>query len=72
SGGKVIGTAAIALGTSSLNEELRRKFPDNLYIAFHVAVTNHSPDACLANAPRLRPWQEASAEIIARKKGDAV
>jgi hypothetical protein len=67
-GGHVIGTAAIALGTSSLNEELRRRFPDNLYIALHVAVTNHNPDACPANAPRLRPWQEASAEVIARKK----
>jgi hypothetical protein len=65
-GGHVIGTAAIALGTSSLNEELWRRFPDNLYITFHVAVTNHNPDACPANAPRLRPWQEASAEIIAR------
>jgi hypothetical protein len=70
-GGHVIGTAAIALGTSSLNEELRRRFSDNLYIAFHVAVTNHNSDACPANAPRLRPWQEASAEIIARKKGEA-
>lgn len=66
SGGHVIGTAAIALGTSSLNDELRRRFPDNLYIAFHVAVTHHNPDACPANAPKLRPWQEASAEIIAR------
>jgi hypothetical protein len=65
-GGHVIGTAAIALGTSSLNEELRCRFPNNLYIAFHVAVTNHNPDACPANAPGLRPWQEASAEIIAR------
>lgn len=65
-GGHVIGTAAIALGTSPLNEELRRRFPDNLYIAFHVAVTHHDPDACPANVPRLRPWQEASAEIIAR------
>lgn len=67
-GGHVIGTAAIALGTSSLNEELRRRFPRNLYIAFHVAVTNHNPDACPANAPQLRPWQEASAEIMARLK----
>lgn len=66
SGGKVVGTAAIALGTSSLNEELRRRFPDNLYITFHVAVTNHNPDACPENVPRLRPWQEASAEIITR------
>ena len=65
-GGHVIGTAAIALGTSPLNEELQRRFPDNLYIAFHVAVTNHNPDACPTNAPRLRPWQEANAEIIAR------
>lgn len=65
-GGHVIGTAAIALGISSLNEELRRRFPRNLYIAFHVAVTNHNPDACPANAPQLRPWQEASAEIMAR------
>ncbi len=65
-GGHVIGTAAIALGTSPLNEELRRRFPDNLYIAFHVAVTNHNPDACPANAIGLRPWQEASAESIAR------
>lgn len=66
SGGHVIGTAAIALGTSSLNEALRRKFSDNLYIAFHVDVTHHNPDACPAYAPRLRLWQEASAEIIAR------
>lgn len=65
-GGHVIGTAAIALGTSPLNEELRNRFSDNLYIAFHVAVTNHNPDACPANAPGLRPWQEANAEIIAR------
>lgn len=65
-GGHVIGTAAIALGTSSLNEELWRRFPDNLYNTFHVAVTNHNPDACPANAPNLRPWQEASAEIVAR------
>lgn len=65
-GGHVIGTAAIALGTSPLNEELRSRFSDNLYIAFHVAVTNHNPDACPTNAPRLRPWQEANAEIIAR------
>ena len=65
-GGHVIGTAAIALGTSPLNEKLQSRFSDNLYIAFHVAVTNHNPDACPANAPRLRPWQEASAEIIAR------
>ncbi|WP_107561833.1 hypothetical protein [Candidatus Methylomirabilis limnetica] len=65
-GGNVIGTAAIALGTSPINEELRSRFSDNLYIAFHVAVTNHNPDACPANAPRLRPWQEANAEIIAR------
>ncbi len=65
-GGNVIGTAAIALGTSPLNEELRSRFSDNLYIAFHVAVTNHNPDACPTNAPRLRPWQEANAEIIAR------
>ncbi len=65
-GGHVIGTAAIALGTSPLNEELRNRFPDNLYIAFHVAVTNHNPDACPTNAPGLRPWQEASAESIAR------
>ena len=65
-GGHVIGTAAVALGISTLNEELRRRFPRNLYIAFHVAVTNHNPDACPANAPRLRPWQEASAEIMAR------
>jgi hypothetical protein len=65
-GGHVIGTAAIALGTSPINEELRSRFSDNLYIAFHVAVTNHNPDACPANAPRLRPWQEANAEIIAR------
>jgi len=65
-GGHVIGTAAIALGTSPLNDELRSRFSDNLYIAFHVAVTNHNPDACPANAPRLRPWQEANAEIIAR------
>ena len=65
-GGHVIGTAAIALGTSPLNEELRNRFPDNLYIAFHVAVTNHNPDACPENAPGLRPWQEANAEIIAR------
>lgn len=68
-GGHVIGTAAIALGTSSLNEALRRKFPDNLYVAFHVAVTHHTPDACPANAPALRPWQEASAESIARLRG---
>ncbi|MDE2060296.1 MAG: hypothetical protein KGL31_08220 [candidate division NC10 bacterium] len=68
-GGQIIGTAAIALGTSSLNAELRRRFPDNLYIAFHVAVTNHNPDACPANASALRPWQEASAEIIARLRG---
>lgn len=66
SGGHVIGTAVIALGTSSLNETLWQKFADNLYVAFHVAVTHHYPDACPANAPRLRPWQEASAEIIAR------
>lgn len=65
-GGHVIGTAAIALGTSPLNDELRRRFSDNLYIGFHVAVTNHNPDACPANAPGLRPWQEANAEIIAR------
>lgn len=65
-GGHVIGTAAIALGTSSLNEELRRRFPDNLYLTFHVAVTHHNPDACPANAPGLRPWHEASAESIAR------
>lgn len=66
SGGHVIGTAAIALGTSPLNEELRRRFPDNLYITFHADVTHHNPDDCPANAPRLRPWQEASTEIIAR------
>jgi hypothetical protein len=66
SGGHVIGTAAIALGTSSFNEMLWRTFADTLYIAFHVAVTHHNPDACPANAPRLRPWQEASAEITAR------
>ncbi len=65
-GGNVIGTVAIALGTSPLNEELRSIFSDNLYITFHVAVTNHNPDACPTNAPRLRPWQEANAEIIAR------
>jgi len=65
-GGHVIGTAAIALGTSPLNDELRSRFSDNLYIGFHVAVTNHNPDTCPANAPRLRPWQEANAEIIAR------
>mgnify|MGYP001159162755 FL=1 len=65
-GGHVIGTAAIALGSSPLNEKLQSRFSDNLYITFHVAVTNHNPDACPANAPRLRPWQEASAEIIAR------
>ena len=65
-GGHVIGTAAIALGISSLNEELRRRFPHNLYIAFHVAITTHNPDACPANAPQLRPWQEASTEITAR------
>ncbi|NJD69812.1 MAG: hypothetical protein FIA90_14400 [candidate division NC10 bacterium] len=65
-GGHVIGTAAIALGTSPLNEALRRRFPDNLYTTFHVAVTHHDPDACPAGAPTLRPWQEANAEIIAR------
>lgn len=65
-GGHVIGTAAIALGTSPLNDELRSKFSDNLYIAFHAAVTHHNPDACPANAIGLRPWQEASAESIAR------
>ncbi|MBZ0169035.1 hypothetical protein MELA_00905 [Candidatus Methylomirabilis lanthanidiphila] len=71
-GGHVVGTGAIALGASSLNEALRRRFPDNLYIAFHVAVTNHNPDACPANAPRLRPWQEASADIIARLRGESI
>lgn len=65
-GGHVIGSAAIALGTSSLNEEIRRRFPDSLYITFHVAVTNHKPDACPVDAPRLRPWQEANEEIMAR------
>lgn len=65
-GGHVIGTAAIALGTSPLNEEIRRRFPDNLYTTFHVGVTNHKPDACPVDAPKLRPWQEADEEIIAR------
>lgn len=65
-GGRVIGSAAIALGTSPLNEELRRRFSDSLYTTFHVAVTNHTPDACSSNGPRLRPWQEANEEIMAR------
>lgn len=65
-GGKVIGTGAIAIGTSPLNDELRRRFPDNLYITFHAAVTHHNPDVCPTNALKLRPWQEASAERIAR------
>lgn len=65
-GGRVIGSAAIALGTSSLNEELQRRFSDNLYTAFRVAVTHHAPDACPVDAPGLRPWQEANEEIMAR------
>lgn len=70
-GGRVIGSAVIALGTSSLNDEIRRRFPGNLYITFHVAVTNHPPDACPPNAPRLRPWQEANEEIMARLTREA-
>lgn len=70
-GGHVIGSAAVALGTSSLNEEIRRRFSDNLYIAFRVAVTNHAPDACPVDALRLRPWQEANEEIMARLTRDA-